>query len=279
MSGAGENNMPHPDEGLIHAWLDGELDAAEAARVEALVQSDAEWGAAAAEARGLLAASSRIVGALDRVPANVIPQAQPVRRAGRQWMWRAAAALVLVAGSAVVLQKESPESPESTMLQVAPPAAKEQTAELAKKVTEPSPAPAKSKSDSPQKELDAVKKQNEISRDKDVAALADANATANAAAAGSINRLATPAAPPTAAGGAAPARIAAQRAAADKAEAKVAAIVSCFEQRVPTDSAKRIIRLGAAALDDSIRLERLALRGDTLAAVHSRLIAVRVPCP
>ena len=55
--------MPHPDEGLIHAWLDGELDAAESARIEALVRSDPEWASAAAEARGLAAASARIIAA------------------------------------------------------------------------------------------------------------------------------------------------------------------------------------------------------------------------
>ncbi len=95
--------MSRPDEGLIHAWLDGELDAAEAQRVARLVETDAEWGAAAAEARGLIAAGSRIVGSLDVVPGGVIPAGS---RAGgvpkprftvRPWM-RVAAALVLVAG-------------------------------------------------------------------------------------------------------------------------------------------------------------------------------------
>lgn len=62
------------DEGLVHAWLDGELDAVEAARVERLVAEDAEWAAAAAEARGLVAASSRILGALDVVAGDVIPR-------------------------------------------------------------------------------------------------------------------------------------------------------------------------------------------------------------
>lgn len=65
--------MPRPDEGLIHAWLDGELDAVEAERVAKLVESDAEWGAAAAEARGLIAASSRIVSKLDVIPGGVMP--------------------------------------------------------------------------------------------------------------------------------------------------------------------------------------------------------------
>ena len=65
--------MPHPDEGLIHAWLDGELSPDEAARVARLVDEDPEWAAAAGEARGLIAASSRILGALDVVPGDVLP--------------------------------------------------------------------------------------------------------------------------------------------------------------------------------------------------------------
>ena len=63
-----------PDEGLVHAWLDGELSAEEASRVERLVAEDAEWAAAAAEARGLVAASTRILGALDVVAGDVIPR-------------------------------------------------------------------------------------------------------------------------------------------------------------------------------------------------------------
>lgn len=70
--------MPRPDErpddGLIHSWLDGELGAEEAARVERLVAEDSEWAAAAAEARGLMAASTRILGALDVVAGDVIPR-------------------------------------------------------------------------------------------------------------------------------------------------------------------------------------------------------------
>lgn len=117
--------MSRPDEGLIHAWLDGELDADEAARVERLVAEDAEWGAAAAEARGVIAASSRILGALDLVAGDVIPgggsaapssrsdaatrgasasvapRVVPIARGRRVPTWlRAAAGLVLVAGVA-----------------------------------------------------------------------------------------------------------------------------------------------------------------------------------
>lgn len=107
--------MSHPDEGLIHAWLDGELDAEEAARVERLVAEDAAWAAAAAEARGLIAASARILSHLDSVPGDVLPKdsrsgggvaggtaAPATRRANtgftvQPWM-RLAAGFVLVVG-------------------------------------------------------------------------------------------------------------------------------------------------------------------------------------
>ena len=57
--------MQHLDEGIIHAWIDGELPPDEASRVEAHANSCAACGALVAEARGLVAASSRIVSALD----------------------------------------------------------------------------------------------------------------------------------------------------------------------------------------------------------------------
>ena len=103
--------MPHPDDGLIHAWLDDELDARESARVEALVANDPAWAAAAADARGLIAASSRIMGALDHVPAGVIPRAKtpPSGRAPRWWMTRVAALLLVVAGASVALREREPK--------------------------------------------------------------------------------------------------------------------------------------------------------------------------
>ncbi len=113
--------MSRPDEGLIHAWLDGELPPEEAARVERLVAEDAEWAAAAAEARGLVAASSRILRALDHVPGDVIPAGgsrAPVRRpfASRVWV-RIAAGVVLVAGVSVALRMDiATESGMSTAL-------------------------------------------------------------------------------------------------------------------------------------------------------------------
>ncbi len=293
--------MPHPDEGLIHAWLDGELDAAEAARVEALVASDPEWTAAAAEARGLTAASARIVGSLDRVPANVIPRAAAAPpRAARRWMLRAAAILVLIGGSAVVVNRSSVNGVTITIPLVEPPSAapvlrprNEQQKQAApadlaaKKVKAPSPVKeqlADSKSTTPKQELDEVKK-NEAARDKNAGTSGELRAKATIAAAGAQGAAASnltsparradapPAAPvPAAAGGSA-------RAQGIAMEKSAAPALRCFVQRAPADSASRIIRLDAAALADSIRLERLTLRGDTLAAVNGKLIAVLVRCP
>ena len=67
--------MNHLDEGTTHAWLDGALDAAQAAEVEAHVGSCAQCAEAVAEARGIIAASSRILMALDDDRVNVVPRA------------------------------------------------------------------------------------------------------------------------------------------------------------------------------------------------------------
>lgn len=247
--------MPHPDEGLIHAWLDGELDEAEAARVSALVESDAEWAAAAAEARGLIAASARIVGALDRAPANVIPKAPPARRPSRRWAWQAAAVLALMAGSAVVLERENPVLPSPKAKFVAVPDSE------ANVPTQP-PRTVKKKS--------ADAKLHESARDKDAAPAATAEQRA-------VNAPMTALAQSPAKAAAAPAPAAAQFA----PQRLTRLPNSCFEQLEPRDSAAPMIRLSAVALADSIRLETLVLRGggDTLAAVHGPFTAVRVRCP
>jgi len=65
--------MQHLDEGAIHAWLDGALTPDEAAQVAEHAAACTSCAAAVAEARGLIAASSRILEALDDVPANVLP--------------------------------------------------------------------------------------------------------------------------------------------------------------------------------------------------------------
>ncbi|MHB1223488.1 MAG: carboxypeptidase regulatory-like domain-containing protein, partial [Gemmatimonadaceae bacterium] len=62
---------PHPDEGTIHSWLDGELPDAEARTLTAHLEGCADCRDAVAEARGLVAASARIVRALDDGPGGV----------------------------------------------------------------------------------------------------------------------------------------------------------------------------------------------------------------
>lgn len=112
---AGEARMSRPDEGVIHAWLDGELEPAEAARVKRLSETEPEWAAAVAEARGLIAASSRIVRALDAVPGGVIPsgnaRAPMAARSFRVRPWMGiAAGLVLVVGTAYVMRESTQEA-------------------------------------------------------------------------------------------------------------------------------------------------------------------------
>jgi hypothetical protein len=92
----------HIDEGTVHAWLDGQLAAADSARLESHVAACAACAAVVAEARGFVAASSRILSGLDGVPARVVPR---VRSRARIWQVRAAAAVVVVAlGAAAVLR-------------------------------------------------------------------------------------------------------------------------------------------------------------------------------
>ena len=102
--------MQHLDEGTIHSWLDGALDSDEAARVEAHVKECPECAAAVAEARGFIAASSRILTALDNEPRGVIPAAAPKRRFD-PLVWRVAATvLVVAAGTLVVVQNRGSEA-------------------------------------------------------------------------------------------------------------------------------------------------------------------------
>jgi len=108
--------MPRPEEGLIHAWLDGQLPPDEAARIEQLAATDPEWQAAVAEARGLIAASSRILASLDHAPSGVIPEKKSVQPAWRVPQWaKVAAGIVLVAGGTVlVTQRANPPELSTT---------------------------------------------------------------------------------------------------------------------------------------------------------------------
>jgi hypothetical protein len=99
--------MQHPDEGTIHAWLDGQLSETEAATVESHVNGCADCAAAVAEARGFIAASSRIVSALDIVPGGVIPAPRPVQRRWYQsTQLRAAAAVAFLAGASLLVLRD-----------------------------------------------------------------------------------------------------------------------------------------------------------------------------
>jgi anti-sigma factor RsiW len=115
--------MQHLDEGTIHAWLDGALDADEAARVEQHAAECAACAAAVAEARGLVAGASRILTALDHTPADVVPRSLGTGAGTRQRrsssLWHtlrltparaaAAAVVVLAAGTALVLRDQRNE--------------------------------------------------------------------------------------------------------------------------------------------------------------------------
>ncbi len=96
--------MQHLEEGTIHSWLDGVLSADEAAQLTAHAAECPRCAAAVAEARGFIAASSRILTALDHVPRGVVPAVLAVKWYNRG-VWRAAAAvLVIAAGSLVAVR-------------------------------------------------------------------------------------------------------------------------------------------------------------------------------
>jgi len=103
--------MTHLDEGTIHAWLDGALSAAEASDAQSHVDGCAECAAKVAEARGFIAGASRILTALDDVPAGVTPKRAPsTAPAIRQWRaapWVTgiAATLVLAVGIRAYVQE------------------------------------------------------------------------------------------------------------------------------------------------------------------------------
>jgi hypothetical protein len=118
--------MQHLDEGTIHAWLDGALDATRSREIEAHLATCSTCSAAVAEARGLIAASSRILTALDDVPGGVLPKrapAVPAKPAKRQWRaapWVSAIAATLMlavglatwnSGTPVLQTKEDAATP------------------------------------------------------------------------------------------------------------------------------------------------------------------------
>lgn len=147
--------MQHLDEGMIHAWLDGELPPSEREAAEAHVAMCDECKAAVAEAQGFVAASSRILTALDAVPGGVLPASStsfvgggartPARfRLSRAWM-AAAAVLVL---STVTLIAIRPRGQQAAM-RVADASTEAKTTEMAPKATAPMRSPAAPAEDRP----------------------------------------------------------------------------------------------------------------------------------
>lgn len=167
--------MQHLDEGTIHAWLDGELPPAEREAAEAHMASCEECRAALAEARGFIAASSRILMALDAVPGGVLPASQesslqagkraPVRfRVSRAWM-AAAAVLVLSTATVIAIRPRG----NTAALRVAEAGKEQKAAANAPATNAPSPRPA-----------DALEERLQKSTDKGLARAAPARKDANA---------------------------------------------------------------------------------------------------
>lgn len=139
----------HVDEGTVHTWLDGAFEADAADRVARHVAGCDACGALVAEARGLVASSSRILGGLDNEPAGVVPAVDVARTAARMvtptarvtwnrtWVLRAAAALFVVVGGSVVLRNGVQDGEPSGVASIA-----NESATVAPTVPSPDAAPA-----------------------------------------------------------------------------------------------------------------------------------------
>src|SRR4051812_33171732 len=73
----------HVTEDTIYAWLDGQLSAADGVAIDAHVAACADCTELTREARGIKAATSRIVGALDAAPSGIVPAEDLSRAASR----------------------------------------------------------------------------------------------------------------------------------------------------------------------------------------------------
>lgn len=111
----------HPTEGTIHSWIDGELDSTDAERLDAHLAECAACQSRVAEARGLVAAASRVIGSLDQHQAPIArtahalvqPAVTPVATGnGTAWRFlrvtptRAAIAAVLIVAAGITLTRE-----------------------------------------------------------------------------------------------------------------------------------------------------------------------------
>ena len=104
----------HPDEGTIHAWLDGALDPEQGARLHAHVEGCAACAERVAEARGLVAGASRVVTLLDAPTTEAIMPASTPTAGTEMSAWRlmrvtparAAIAAVLVVAVGITLTRD-----------------------------------------------------------------------------------------------------------------------------------------------------------------------------
>jgi hypothetical protein len=150
--------MRHLDEGTIHAWLDGALNSDEAARAEAHVASCSVCADAVAEARGLIAASSRILLALDDVPnvkgARGAEGARWGRRSLATWLVREriAAVLTLVVAGGALAVAVSRNAPREAALQLA-----SEPARAFEVTAADSPAPPTVAAPEPQKKVQTLR--------------------------------------------------------------------------------------------------------------------------
>ncbi len=111
------DDLNHPDEGTIHAWLDDGLSADEAARIDAHVATCASCSARVAEARGLIAGASRVLSRLDDDPMPLIRPAVVRQDIPRSSLWgalritpaRAAIAAMLLVSVGVFMTQREPE--------------------------------------------------------------------------------------------------------------------------------------------------------------------------
>ena len=120
-----DDESDHPDEGTIHAWLDGALAADDSARLDAHVAECPACAERVAEARGLVAGASRVVGLLDDVAAPLIkPAVTPTANTDLS-VWRMlrvtparasiAAMLVVAVGIALTRGQLGVENPRTEM--------------------------------------------------------------------------------------------------------------------------------------------------------------------
>jgi anti-sigma factor RsiW len=145
----------HPDEGTIHAWLDGALDDATAQALAAHAAGCRDCAERVAEARGLIAGASRVVSALDDLPSTAAPAwgqppaAPALRRSGGGSAWRrlrvtparaAIAATVLVALGVSLTYRHTAVDREVARQILSEPSAKPTTPPMAPQVQSAVPA-------------------------------------------------------------------------------------------------------------------------------------------